>query len=152
MEKRGLVCTVCDRKFYIYAIFKLYWTETKSLDLEIKTSEERFEAVENDLKVATRQYERQKELNKQFLDSYTLSIESLEVQLNQAKALMINTKEDISSQNLLISKKDEEMKDIEADMETKKKRLVSIEYEIDECNKEINQCKSYKYQLWLLKQ
>lgn len=84
------------------------------------------------------QYERQTELNKQQLENYRDNIANLESQTNSAKTLTITLKEENSSYELLITKKIEEITEIDQNIEECKKRIEDAEFQIDEINREIN--------------
>lgn len=137
-EESGNVCIICDRKFYIYAMYKDYRNKLYDLEKDLKDREEVFELVEGDFNSVSKEYERQKECNQKQIDSHKDNIAHLEAQVNDCNVLKIRLKEDINSNQLLINRKNEEIEEYNQKITDNKTKILETDDELVELNNKIN--------------
>lgn len=105
----------------------------------MKAKEEEYEQIEKTLNSLTKELERVKELNSKQLEEYRQGVDNIESQINQAKSFQITLNEECSSNQLLISRKEEEIDIIESQVKEDKIRIAEINYEIEDLDNEIEE-------------
>ena len=94
-DKRGEVCIICDRKFYLYEIYKEYRTNFKEIESEIIKNEEVYEKKEAGYNTMIKEFEQKKNWKE---------ISEKEAELNVTSTMLDHYLEEISSSELLIRK------------------------------------------------